>query len=93
MNGKPVIFGKKGRTTIPLPLRRKLGWQAGDTIRFRLDGDRGIVSRDKPPAREHPAPEHPAQVHPAMKLAAELSGLAQLLAQLAPLVFGGGGSG
>jgi AbrB family looped-hinge helix DNA binding protein len=47
----PVIFGKKGRTTIPLPLRRKLGWQAGDTIRFRLDGDRVIISRDRPQAQ------------------------------------------
>ena len=43
MDSIPVIFGKKGRTTIPLPLRRQLGWQAGDTIRFRLDGDRVII--------------------------------------------------
>jgi len=88
VNSKPVIFGKRGRTTIPLPLRRKLGWQAGDTIRFRLDGDRVVISRDRPPTQERPAPEHPA-----VKLAAELPGLAILLAQLAPLVFGGGGSG
>ena len=56
MNGKPVIFGKKGRTTIPLPLRRKLGWQAGDIIRFRLDGDRVIISRDGPQAQPKAAP-------------------------------------
>ena len=86
MKDIPVIFGKKGRTTIPLPLRRKLGWQAGDTIRFRLDGDRVIITREV--SRERPAPEHPA-----VKIAAELPGLAILLAQLAPLVFGGGGSG
>ena len=52
---KPVIFGKKGRTTIPLSLRRKLGWQAGDTIRFRLDGDKVIISRDRPQPQAPPA--------------------------------------
>ena len=46
MKDIPVIFGKRGRTTIPLPLRRKLGWQAGDTIRYRLEGDRVVISRD-----------------------------------------------
>jgi AbrB family looped-hinge helix DNA binding protein len=83
---KPVIFGKKGRTTIPLPLRRKLGWQAGDTLRFHLDGDRVVISREvshKRPSREHPA----------VMLAAELPALAQLLAQLAPMVFGGADDG
>jgi len=83
MKDIPVIFGKKGRTTIPQPLREKLGWQAGDTIRFRLDGDKVIISRDRPQPQEHPA----------VKLAVELPGLAILLAHLAPLVFGGGGSG
>jgi AbrB family looped-hinge helix DNA binding protein len=58
MNSIPVIFGKKGRTTIPRPLRRKLGWQAGDTLRFRLEGDNVVITRehaiapaDGPPAR------------------------------------------
>ena len=86
MNSVPVIFGRKGRTTIPLPLREKLGWQDGDTIRFRLDGDRVVVTREI-------SRERPAQVHPAVALAAELPALAQLLARLAPLVFGGGGGG
>jgi len=86
MQGISVIFGKKGRTTIPLPLRRRLGWQAGDTIRFRLEGDKVVISREV--SHERPMPEHPA-----VKLAAELPGLAILLAQLAPLVFGGDGSG
>ena len=48
----PVIFGKRGRTTIPLALREKLGWQAGDTINFRLKGDAVIVTR----VREKPKP-------------------------------------
>ena len=55
MQDIPVIFGKKGRTTIPLPLRRKLGWQAGDTIRFRLDGEKVIISRDRPQPTQRPA--------------------------------------
>jgi AbrB family looped-hinge helix DNA binding protein len=59
MKDIPVIFGKKGRTTIPLPLRRRLGWQAGDTIRFRLDGDKVIISRDRPPAQPKAAPNIP----------------------------------
>ena len=50
------ILGKRGRTTIPDDLRRRLGWQAGDTIRFRLDGDRVIISRDKPPAQAKAEP-------------------------------------
>jgi len=61
MNGIPVIFGKKGRTTIPLPLRRRLGWQAGDTIRFRLDGDRVVISRDRPQAQPAQRPPEPAR--------------------------------
>jgi len=61
MKDIPVIFGKKGRTTIPLPLRRKLGWQAGDTIRFRLDGDRVVISRDRPPAQPAQRPAAPSR--------------------------------
>jgi AbrB family looped-hinge helix DNA binding protein len=60
VNSKAVIFGKKGRTTIPLPLRRKLGWQAGDTIRFRLDGDKVVISRDRSPAKKPTAPPRSA---------------------------------
>ena len=73
------ILGKKGRTTIPLPLRRKLGWQAGDTIRFRLEGDRVVISRDKILPQGYHAP----------KPVAELPRFVQALA----LLFGGGGSG
>ena len=79
MNCNPVIFGKRGRTTIPLPLRRKLGWQAGDVIRFRLEDDRVIISRDKVLPQEYHAP----------KPVAELPRFVQALA----LLFGGGDSG
>ncbi len=53
MKDVPVILGQRGRTTIPLPLRRKLGWQPGDTINFRLKGDAVIVTclREKPKPR------------------------------------------
>jgi len=82
VNSKPVIFGKRGRTTIPLPLRRQLGWQAGDTIRFRLDGDRVIISReiscDKPQAQQ------PVAAAP---------DVLKLLVQLVFALTGGGGSG
>ena len=54
------ILGKKGRTTIPDDIRRKLGWQAGDSIRFRLDGDRVVISRDRPQAQPKAAPSNPA---------------------------------
>jgi AbrB family looped-hinge helix DNA binding protein len=76
-----VIFGKKGRTTIPLPLRRKLGWQAGDTIRFRLEGDKVIISRDIP------------MKEPAAKPAAEPSAFSKVLAQLVLALLGGGRHG
>jgi AbrB family looped-hinge helix DNA binding protein len=61
VNSKPVIFGKRGRTTIPLPMREKLGWQAGDTIRFRLDGGKVVITRDPPPARPAQRPTAPAR--------------------------------
>jgi hypothetical protein len=75
----PIIFGKRGRTTIPLPMRRRLGWQAGDTIRYRLDGDRVIVSRDKVLSQEYQVP----------RPVAELPRFVQAIA----LLFGGGGRG
>ena len=50
------ILGKRGRTTIPDAMRRRLGWQAGDTIRFRLDGDRVVITRDRPQAQFKAAP-------------------------------------
>ena len=78
MKDIPVIFGKDGRTTIPLPLRRQLGWQAGDTIRFRLEGGKVVISR-----------EHTAQAEPAVNLAAELPQLLRALALLASLLLGG----
>jgi len=60
MKDIPVIFGMKGRTTIPQPLREKLGWQAGDTIRYRLDGDRVVISRDRLQVQPKAAPNFPA---------------------------------
>ena len=74
-----VVFGQRGRITIPQPLLRRLGWQAGDTIRFRLDGDRVIISRDKVLPDEYHAP----------KPVAVLPRFVQALA----LLFGGGGRG
>jgi AbrB family looped-hinge helix DNA binding protein len=59
-----VIFGKKGRTTIPLPLREKLGWQAGDTISFRLDGDRVIITRQEAVARHQETAAAPGRSQP-----------------------------
>ena len=78
MKDIPVIFGKRGRTTIPLPLRRRLGWQPGDTIRYRLDGDRVVITRDRPQARPKAAPDDPAGT---------------LLPLFLALLIGGAGSG
>jgi len=86
MDSKPVIFGKRGRTTIPLPLRRRLGWQAGDTIRFRLDGDRVVISRVVPCSNAQAVPGMPTP-------AAAAPDLVKLLAQLVFALTGGGGSG
>ena len=51
----PVIFGKKGRTTIPLPIRKRLGWQAGDTICFRQKGNAVMITRAH--AKKKPKPK------------------------------------
>ena len=79
MEDIPVIFGKRGRTTIPLPLRRKLGWQAGDTIRFRMDSGRVIISRDKRLSQEYQVPKPVAEQH--------------RIIQALAILFGGGGRG
>jgi len=50
------ILGERGRTTIPDSMRRKLGWQAGDTLRFWLHGDRVIITREHAAVREKPKP-------------------------------------
>ena len=48
------ILGKHGRTTIPLALRRRLGWQSGDPIRFRLEAGQVIITRETGRAAEAP---------------------------------------
>lgn len=40
----------KGQTTIPASVRRALRLKPGDRIAFQLDGDRVIMTRDKPAA-------------------------------------------
>jgi bifunctional DNA-binding transcriptional regulator/antitoxin component of YhaV-PrlF toxin-antitoxin module len=50
-----VILGQKSRTTIPLPLRKLLGWQPGDTLRFRREGDSVTITRISAAAKPTPA--------------------------------------
>ena len=40
------LFGQRGRTTIPLPIRKKLGWQAGDLLAFQMKGGAVIITRE-----------------------------------------------
>lgn len=37
------FLGKKGRTTIPYPIRMKLGWEKGDLISFTEQPDGSIL--------------------------------------------------
>lgn len=41
------ILGKKGRTTIPFPLRKELGLQPGDIVSFTLENDSVKVRREE----------------------------------------------
>jgi len=50
------ILGQRGRMTIPDPLRRKLGWQAGDLLHFSLDSGRVIISRQEEIRRQEAEP-------------------------------------
>lgn len=77
MNEITVIFGQRGRTTVPLPLRRQLGWQAGDVLHFRLEGSELLISR----------------VEPAKALAAKPPDLTKILAQLVFALMGGDADG
>jgi AbrB family looped-hinge helix DNA binding protein len=54
VNNIHVILGQRGRTTIPLPLRKRLGWQPGDALRFRSEGNSVTIFRAA--AAEKPAP-------------------------------------
>lgn len=56
------ILGQRGRTTIPDALRRGLGWQAGDTIRFALDGNRVVIARDSASAQPKAGPPELAKL-------------------------------
>ena len=40
------LFGQRGRTTIPQPIRDKLGWQVGDLLAFHMKGGAVIVTRE-----------------------------------------------
>jgi AbrB family looped-hinge helix DNA binding protein len=35
----------RGRLTVPKPVRDALGWQPGDEIVFRVDGDRVVLAK------------------------------------------------
>lgn len=41
------ILGKKGRTTIPLPIRERLDLAPGDLLSFTCDSDSVIIRREK----------------------------------------------
>ncbi len=45
-------LSSKGQVVLPGPIRRRLGLEAGAVLEVRLDGDRVILTRDRPrPAR------------------------------------------
>ncbi len=39
------FLGKEGRTTIPFPIRTKLGWKRGDLVSFTEQEDGSVVLR------------------------------------------------
>jgi len=41
------ILGKKGRTTIPYPLRTQMGFHTNDLLSFHRDGDVLVIRREK----------------------------------------------
>ena len=42
-----VFLGTKGRTTIPLPIRKRLGLRPGDLLSYTLEGDSIILRREQ----------------------------------------------
>lgn len=40
------ILGKRGRTTVPYPLRKELGFQPGDVVSFTLENDCVAVRKE-----------------------------------------------
>ena len=58
------LFGQRGRTTIPLPIRKKLGWQAGDLLAFHEKGGAVIITREyaQVPAKKMPTAKTLAQL-------------------------------
>jgi len=50
------LFGQRGRTTIPLPIRKKLGWQVGDLLAFHEKGGAVIITREYAPASAEKTP-------------------------------------
>jgi len=45
-------ISSKGQVVLPGPIRRKLGLRAGDPLKAVTEGDRIVLSRLTPPARE-----------------------------------------
>ncbi len=43
-------ISSKAQTTIPRPIRAALGLREGDTVAYRIDGDRVILTRVEPDA-------------------------------------------
>jgi AbrB family looped-hinge helix DNA binding protein len=76
-----VVFGQRGRTTIPHVLRKKLGWQPGDLLTFSLEGENVTIRREK--ASPKSVEEHPT----------ELTRMAQTLVQMWFALLGGARDG
>ena len=45
-------ISSKGQVVLPGPIRRKLGLRAGEPLKAAIEGDRIVLSRLTPPARE-----------------------------------------
>ena len=77
------FLGKEGRTTIPYPIRMKLGWKKGDIITFSdLPDGSVLVTREficdgceKVPTE--PMPNEPEQVEEEITLQDALDGLTE----------------
>lgn len=65
------LFGQRGRITIPLPMRKKLGWQAGDLLAFHEKGGAVIITREY---AQVPAVKAPAAKDTLLRLVLLLTG-------------------
>ena len=48
------ILGGKGRTTIPLAIRKEVGFRRDDVLSFTAEGDEVLVRREKLRGRNEP---------------------------------------